>query len=198
MSAHHMANTTKPNIYKIMKNLVRFLIVGFICNLIISCTPVSNSSIKEPVVTQMISSNLSEAPVESIVSENQEHIQITESVIIDLLTPETNISSQEEVELTAQEEIMSSFVIGNTILSAIDSYYQDVGQYPASLDDLIPKYLSEIPTTITHQEFDYYLVTPPVENFFRYRLSFTVVLKVNTGCSYFSSSGWECGINNPH
>jgi hypothetical protein len=193
-----MTYSTKLNACQIMKNRHRFLIVGFICSLLISCTPVPNAPFKESVVTQTMIPNLSEAPIESTISENQEHIQVTESVTIDLLTPETNISSQEEVELTAQEEIMSSFEIGNTILSAIDSYYQDVGQYPASLDDLTPKYLSEIPTTITNQEFDYYLVSPEVENLFIYRLSFTVSLKVNTGCSYFSPGGWECGINNPH
>ncbi len=46
---------------------------------------------------------------------------------------------------------------GEVIIEAIDAFFQDYIDYPISLEDLIPKYLSEVPKTINAGEFYYFV-----------------------------------------
>ncbi len=39
---------------------------------------------------------------------------------------------------------LATIDLGNEIVEALEGYYADTGRYPASLDELVPKYLNEI------------------------------------------------------
>lgn len=164
----------------------------------VSCSPVSNSLVTETASEKLVMPSIDENQEITTITITKEPSQETETVIIKFSTPEIKTPTKIDEELTVDKEIKSGFEIGQTIIQAIDSYFKDVGRYPDKLDDLVPNYISEIPKTITDQEYEYFLANPEIENLFTYRLSFVVSLKLNTGCSYFFPGGWECGIKNPH
>lgn len=57
-----------------------------------------------------------------------------------------------------RSEIDASMKIGETIVSAIESYKKAEGRYPEALQDLVPAYLNEIPPARTgSKEFGYFL-----------------------------------------
>ena len=88
------------------------------------------------------------------------------------------------------EESEKSKEIGNKIVVAIENYYQDFGNYPKSLEDLIPRYLDEIPQTTTGHGFAYQLYE---NNYYVLKFPFT---RRNIACGYSNGpdtiGGWEC------
>jgi hypothetical protein len=85
--------------------------------------------------------------------------------------------------------------IGYQIVAALERYYQDKGNYPGTLEGLVPNYLDEVPKTYTGYiyyydpyETDYYILIYPWT-------------RVNTdqrkvACLYSNRSipnDWECG-----
>jgi hypothetical protein len=104
------------------------------------------------------------------------------------------------LEISGSMEIDAGKEIGDLIVKALEAYYNENGKYPDTLQELVPKYLDEVPTTSTGQEYKYYLKEPTAYNTADlFGLGFPLITKINTGCSYFKSllrlgpDPWECG-----
>jgi len=79
--------------------------------------------------------------------------------------------------------------IGNSIISAITAYRNDHKALPSTLNDLIPKYISEIPSTSSGGEFRYIL--SPVDG--GYNLCFSGPRTKHSGCCYLPRFNlWDC------
>jgi hypothetical protein len=90
-------------------------------------------------------------------------------------------------------EIQEGQEVGNRIIEAIDKYYEEKGQYPDILDDLIPDYLSEIPHTPSGQAFEYTL------NYDIYMLLFKSSTKRGANCAFGKrQSFWDCSMGSSH
>jgi hypothetical protein len=77
--------------------------------------------------------------------------------------------------------------IGNEIIVALHHYEQDNNRFPASLGDLVPIYIEEIPKTSGGKEFFY--STSELRGFY---LSFKV--RTRYGCGFSTRlEQWECG-----
>jgi hypothetical protein len=108
---------------------------------------------------------------------------------------------QETIEITSitiGNEFQSGQEQGGVIIVAIEQFQNDKGRFPDSLNELLPKYLCQLPDTITGQKYSYQLLQPSEFNSWSsYLLSFEISKKVNTGCTYLSGlSQWECGPQN--
>ena len=104
----------------------------------------------------------------------------------------------EEKPISQAEEFDTGKTTGNSIVNALEEYYLENGVYPETLEVLIPNYLSELPTTITGQMFNYKLLS--IESSNPYSLSFPLSTKISTACYYFRSlelqglNPWDCGF----
>jgi len=87
------------------------------------------------------------------------------------------------------EEQESGKQQGDEIVKAIEKYHKETSQYPNDLDELIPIYLSELPFTITGQQFGFRLVEPQI-----YYLSFLLGRREGRfACTYMGDlKAWEC------
>lgn len=73
-------------------------------------------------------------------------------------------------------------------VQALQSYRADLGDYPRVLSELVPTYLSELPTPIHARVYDYRLVRSNQE------LELAFITSRNTGCGSTSLFGErECG-----
>jgi len=83
--------------------------------------------------------------------------------------------------------------IGNFIIAALDDYQeQNNGEYPSSLDDLVPNYLTSLPETVRGEEFEYF-----PDKLEGYYLCFGPWSNDKYGCCYnkwFDSQfdSWDC------
>lgn len=86
-------------------------------------------------------------------------------------------------------EINQGIHTGNLIVGAIEFYFRENGEYPHSLDKLTPKYIQEIPETVTGQQYVYAIFDPHI-----YVLNFKIAnLDFRYGCSYMRNlDTWEC------
>jgi hypothetical protein len=101
----------------------------------------------------------------------------------------------ELTSITMSNEFQSGKEQGSVIISAIEQFQDNKGRFPDSLNELLPKYLCQLPNTITGQIYTYKLLQPNEYNSWSsYLLSFEISNKVNTGCTYLSGlNQWECG-----
>jgi len=96
-------------------------------------------------------------------------------------------------------EVTSGITTGDKIVEAIERYYVDQGFYPATLNDLMPTYLPELPTTLTEQPYYYRMFesTHPMASEI-YWLSFRVIDQSNTTCTYLRRlQYWDCNFSSP-
>jgi hypothetical protein len=80
------------------------------------------------------------------------------------------------------------YELSQTIIDALEQYKADQGEYPATLDELIPDYLAAIPTG---QYVDEWVYTPTDDG--KYTLMFSYVGPCMNTCTYSPDGGWDCG-----
>lgn len=110
------------------------------------------------------------------------------------LTP-TKAPTQSAVE----QEINDGIARGNQIVQAIESYHNSQGQYPSTLDALIPAYLSGIPLTETDRPFFYRLFdgSSPMASEV-YWLAFRLDSRDHVTCTYLRRLDyWDCNFASP-
>ncbi|RLD05389.1 MAG: hypothetical protein DRI65_08855 [Chloroflexota bacterium] len=102
--------------------------------------------------------------------------------------------------IDASVEVDSGKEWGQLIIQAINEFVEINGFYPDKLDELIPQYISNYPTTITDQKYKYFKPVSAEENEGElYILSFELRNAINVTCAYFPSDNeiddmnWECG-----
>lgn len=111
-----------------------------------------------------------------------------------VFTPAITLIPTKVVNMSRDDETRAGVATGYKIINALDRYYQDNQQYPEQLSDLKPKYLEEIPLTITGQPFSYSLLKSP-DALYPYVLGFDLATtNLAFGCAY---PGWECGPASP-
>ncbi|MBT6321900.1 MAG: hypothetical protein HOJ31_06910 [Anaerolineae bacterium] len=93
-------------------------------------------------------------------SSNAEYVSTeTDAIIPSMQTLPSNDSevTQFPTQDLILQEIDEGKKQGDNIVNAIEKYYENEGDYPESLADLLPNYLDEIPVTITQKAFSYEL-----------------------------------------
>ena len=94
------------------------------------------------------------------------------------------------------EERLSGKETGETIISAVEKFHKNTGDYPNKLSDLVPLYIEEIPLTKTGQEFQYVSYQPDFVDG-PYLLYFYTIEKTWV-CAYHPRyEEWECGGYGP-
>ncbi len=92
--------------------------------------------------------------------------------------------------LSPDEEIRINQERGNKIVKVLEDYNRDYGQFPENLELLVPAYLSEIPRTVTNNEFIY-----GVGGLDGYYFGFDVTTRPTLGCGYsYRREKWECSF----
>ncbi len=95
-----------------------------------------------------------------------------------------------KASLTEGDEISGNMERARPIIQALERYEQDHGGFPQRLDLLVPAYLSDIPHTITHQNFTY-----RPSQYEGYYLVFDVVSTQHLGCRYIQRlKDWDCSL----
>jgi hypothetical protein len=114
------------------------------------------------------------------------------------LTPTATLGTDSPVSQVGQE-IKSGIQRGNTIVKAIEAYHAAKGQYPDTLNGLVPAYLSDIPITTTGEAFFYRLFDPnsPLASEV-YWVSFRAIDQDHVACTYFRRLDyWDCNFASP-
>lgn len=97
------------------------------------------------------------------------------------------------------QEINTGIERGNHIIQAIEAYHTSKGAYPATLADLSPTYLNELPMTSTGQAYFYRLfdASSPLAAEV-YWVSFRAINQDHVACTYFRRLDyWDCNYNSP-
>lgn len=92
------------------------------------------------------------------------------------------------------EEIRDGKQKGDVLVAAVEAFHKEMGRYPTDLDELVPKYISEIPKTLAGKEFTFMEIEGDV-----YYVSFPVTTKttryIQAACSYVKHSEfWDCSL----
>lgn len=92
-------------------------------------------------------------------------------------------------EVSEDEEIADGKAKSAIVISAVEQFKLDNGHYPETMEDLMPKYLTEIPITLTghqieyHRDRDFYIVSFELKK----------RTKLPAGCGYLRDlDTWEC------
>ena len=98
-----------------------------------------------------------------------------------------------------EEEIKTGMERGDRIIQAIEAYHSAKGEYPPTLDLLLPTYLSNIPMTSTGQAYFYRLFdgsSPLADE--AYWVSFRAINQDHVACTYFRRlDTWDCDYARP-
>jgi hypothetical protein len=97
-----------------------------------------------------------------------------------------------------EEEYTLNIGKGNLLVISIEQYKKDKGNYPNSLAELVPMYLSELPPTYAGDSFRYVKLIPSsLMNWDPYLISFDLSSENTVRCSYSPYYRyWECGPKN--
>jgi hypothetical protein len=76
--------------------------------------------------------------------------------------------------------------LSQPIIDALGQYHEAQGEYPGSLDDLVPDYFTALPTGSLIQELWYTQVDES------YQLSFAYTGPCMNVCNYTPEEGWKC------
>lgn len=97
------------------------------------------------------------------------------------------------------QEIKTGMERGNRIIHAIEAYHSAKGEYPPTLDVLLPIYLSDIPMTSTGQAYFYRFFedsSPLADEV--YWVSFRAINQDHVACTYFRRlDTWDCDYASP-
>jgi len=98
-----------------------------------------------------------------------------------------------------EQEIKNGMERGNRIIQAIEAYHTTKGEYPPTLNELLPTYLSDIPMTLTGQAYSYRLFdgsSPLADEV--YWVSFRAINQDHVACTYFRRlDTWDCDYASP-
>ncbi len=97
------------------------------------------------------------------------------------------------------DEINAGILIGNKIVKAIEAYHSAIGQYPASLDALLPDYMKTIPSTYTGRPYFYRLFdsSSPLASEV-YWVAFKLDSRDHVTCTYMRRLDyWDCDYSSP-
>lgn len=101
---------------------------------------------------------------------------------------DTQTSSPNPNLIEYESEVNDGISKGNPIIKALEGYYAKNGHYPEELEDLIPHFLSDIPSTRTGQTYFYNKLD--LEG---YILVFSLTTRKGEGCGYRPNEKvWEC------
>lgn len=116
----------------------------------------------------------------------------------DLASRTTSVPTS-ATRLTVDLETEDGIERGNQVVEAIEAYTRARGFYPATLDDLVPDFLPELPFTISGQAFFYRVfdrttvMSPEI-----YWVSFRVVSQSNVTCTFYRRlQYWDCNYSSP-
>ncbi|GEM_PF-6524079 len=96
-------------------------------------------------------------------------------------------------------EIAGGIQRGNQIIKAIEMYHTEKGVYPLSLNDLIPRYMVDIPLTTNGRPYFYrpFDVTSPLASEV-YWLAFRAEVQDHVTCTYMRRLDyWDCDFASP-
>jgi hypothetical protein len=97
---------------------------------------------------------------------------------------------REQARERAGEEVSANVERASPIIAAIDAYEVVEGGFPGQLAALVPTYLSEIPGTVTGDDFTYERDDRFGEGYY---LCFDVSVQQHTGCCYHRRLMlWDC------
>lgn len=83
------------------------------------------------------------------------------------------------------------------IVDALEAYYQDNAAYPETLDELMPVYLNQLPSTIDGNSFSYNKNETSIY-YVGYRLTRTGGENIIFACGYTRvNEVWECSAGHP-
>lgn len=111
----------------------------------------------------------------------------------------SSIPTRAPTESALEREIADGIARGNRIVQAIEAYHTAQGQYPPSLDALVPAYLSGIPLTEMDRPFFYRLFdgSSPLASEV-YWLAFRVESRDHVTCTYMRRLDyWDCNFASP-
>lgn len=90
----------------------------------------------------------------------------------------------------AGEEVSSNVVRASPIIAAIDAYEETEGRLPQQLAALVPTYLSDVPRTVTGDDFTYRRDDRFGQGYY---LCFDVSVRTHPGCCYHHRvKVWDC------
>jgi hypothetical protein len=78
------------------------------------------------------------------------------------------------------------YSVSNQIINALEQFRIETGEYPESLEELVPNYLSAIPTEVNDQPITYQKTEESFSLIFRY-----IGPGMNT-CTYTPEEKWQC------
>lgn len=84
------------------------------------------------------------------------------------------------------EKAELGYAVCDPIISALDQYKADKGEYPESLDELLPDYLSSVPTEVNNEPIYYKKVDRS------FTLSFHYIGPGTNTCTYTPEDKWHC------
>jgi hypothetical protein len=150
-----------------MKNRETLLFTALVLLLILLLTCISCSN-----------NDASMRSTPSLINTSTKIIKVTQTVksIVETLTPTSTLTP-------LQQSIQEMY----EVVDLIELYFQDNGEYPEAIENIIPEYLDELPYTSEGQEIWYR--THPI---LIYRVGF--FYKDHEACSYHKSGDYyECG-----
>lgn len=164
-----------------------FIVVGILFSLILDQF-LGGKSLPEPTYSALLNNRVPPSPTVSV--------EITPTpagtpLVIPTIPHYTGTLDPTMIEI--EQERSSGMEQIKGIIEALELYYQYNGNYPEKLDMLTPKYLTEIPVTITGQKFEYYL-----DGSDEYVIFFNVTRSSSPEktayCSFLRYMAvWECG-----
>jgi len=78
------------------------------------------------------------------------------------------------------------------IIEALQQYHEATGQYPATLEELIPDYLQQIPSEVNGFPLHYARIGEGQTQ--TYALAFAFPAGAGATCSYMPEDGWKCHV----
>ena len=97
------------------------------------------------------------------------------------------------------QEIKTGIERGNRIIQAIEAYHSAKGEYPPTLDVLLPTHFSDVPMTSTGQAYFYRFFdgsSPLADEV--YWVSFRAINQDHVTCTYFRRlDAWDCDYASP-
>ena len=85
------------------------------------------------------------------------------------------------------EKAEKGYAVSQPVIAALESFKADRGSYPQSLTELVPDYLTIVPTKTDELDFSY------TSTGGSYRFSFHYIGPGMNTCTYASDAqGWEC------
>jgi hypothetical protein len=91
--------------------------------------------------------------------------------------------------ISKDDEIADGKAKSSVVIQSIEQFKLDNGHYPVAMEDLMPKYLTEIPITLTGHQIEYYRD----EDFYTVSFMLKRRSKLPEGCGYHRYLDiWEC------